>query len=280
MRPELGFGLVALGVGAFALALGACKKDEPPAYPAQVQPSTPYYGATAPNPGAPGGVPQPQAPTPMVRPALGLPCASDLDMQCPFGRCIAGRCGGCASATDCKSYAQCWPTWIGNACLPGSAAAPAPAPTLSPTSSPAPTPSPLPQAPNAPATTSDPFQNARALCLTRVNDYRARTGLPPLTRNQPAESCADSQAASDGQAGVAHGAFMRCRESAQNECPHWSGTLEDVVERCLAMMFAEGPGSGAAHGHYVNMTDPNYHSLSCGISATAGNIWMVQDFYR
>ena len=71
-----------------ALLALSCKREEepPPAYP---QP------APAPIP-APGGVPAPTAaaPTAGVAPAPGFSCASDQDAQCPFGRCLAGRCGG------------------------------------------------------------------------------------------------------------------------------------------------------------------------------------------
>jgi hypothetical protein len=53
-----------------------------------------------------------------------------------------------------------------------------------------------------------------------------------------------------------------------------------VVERCLAMMFAEGPGSGPAHGHYMNMTDTKYRGVACGFATLPnGELWVVQNFY-
>ena len=114
-----------------------------------------------------------------------------------------------------------------------------------------------------------------------MNDYRARVGVGPMSQRTDKESCADNQARSDARSRTAHGAFGQCRESAQNECPAWSGSLDVVVERCLAMMFAEGPGSGPEHGHYVNMTDREYRSAACGIfSGSDGEIWMVHDFFR
>jgi hypothetical protein len=46
------------------------------------------------------------------------------------------------------------------------------------------------------------------------------------------------------------------------------------------MMFAEGPGTGASHGHYVNMTDAKYRGVSCGITALPdGKLWIIQNFY-
>jgi hypothetical protein len=117
--------------------------------------------------------------------------------------------------------------------------------------------------------------------VARINDYRARVGAGPVSQRADKESCADNQARSDAQSRTAHGAFGQCRESAQNECPGWSGSLDVVVERCLAMMFAEGPGAGPEHGHYVNMTDRNVRGAACGIfTGSDGEIWMVHDFFR
>jgi hypothetical protein len=46
------------------------------------------------------------------------------------------------------------------------------------------------------------------------------------------------------------------------------------------MMFAEGPGAGPAHGHYVNMTDTKYRGVACGITTLPnGQLWVVQNFY-
>ena len=65
-----------------------------------------------------------------------------------------------------------------------------------------------------------------------------------MQRRADVEPCADAAAQSDAQARTVHGAFGRCRENAQNECPAWSGALDTVIDQCLDMMFAEGPGSG------------------------------------
>ena len=65
-------------------------------------------------------------------------------------------------------------------------------------------------------------------------------------------------------------------------CPGWPGPLEQVIDRCLAQMFAEGPGPfSGGHGHYLNIVDPKFHGVSCGFgTAPNGKIWLVQDFYR
>jgi len=265
------------------LTLGACKQEDEarPVYP-EPQPLPPV-GAT-PQPGvvanpAPGGVPVPSSPSaPALPPAFGFFCATDNDAQCPFGRCIAGRCGGCSSLADCKPNTQCVPSFVGQVCLPASAPrSPASAPTPTPASPPPPIPIPLRTPTPAPASS---LEAARQLCVQRTNEYRARVGIAPLARRPDAEACGDAQARSDGASRTAHGAFSQCRERAQNECPGWDGTPEDVVNRCLAMMFAEGPGSGPSHGHYMNMTDRQYRGVSCGFATQPnGELWVVQDFF-
>jgi len=134
---------------------------------------------------------------------------------------------------------------------------------------------------DATATSSTGGGNASAqLCVDTINQYRSSLGLPPYARWTEAEECADSEARSDSQTGEAHGAFPQCGESAQNECPHWPGPPESVVAPCLQQMFDEGPGNYADHGHYINMTNRQYKSVSCGFYVTAsGSVWVIQDFY-
>jgi hypothetical protein len=154
--------------------------------------------------------------------------------------------------------------------------APAPAPgPATPAPAPAPAPPPVAAPTPAPAAAS-PFERARQLCVTRTNDYRARVGRASLSRRADADPCGDAQARSDAASQTAHGAFGQCRERAQNECPAWDGTPEDVIDRCLAMMFAEGPGGP----HYVNITDAKYHGVACSIvQVSSGALWVVQNFY-
>jgi uncharacterized protein YkwD len=118
-----------------------------------------------------------------------------------------------------------------------------------------------------------------AACVQRINDFRATIDLPPLGRWEDAEACADGQARSDSETGTAHGAFGKCGESAQNECPGW-GSVDETVSGCLQMMWDEGPGDDyAAHGHYINMTNAAYTEVACGFYVTPdGPVWAVQDF--
>ena len=125
----------------------------------------------------------------------------------------------------------------------------------------------------------DPYASYRRRCVDKINQYRASEGKPAYARWTSAESCADSEAQSDSETGTAHGAFPRCGERAQNECPGW-GSLDQIIDGCLDMMWAEGPGEPfSEHGHYINMSSASYTEVACGFYVTAsGRVWAVQDF--
>ncbi len=138
---------------------------------------------------------------------------------------------------------------------------PSPARTVTPT----PTPEP-----------NDPAQ----LCVDEINRHRASIGLGPLTRWTAEETCVDGQSQHDSQTGTAHSAFGQCGEWAQNECPGWPGPPAAMIPQCLQAMWNEGPGQDfATHGHYINMTNPNYSKVACGFFVTgSGAVWAAQDF--
>jgi hypothetical protein len=112
------------------------------------------------------------------------------------------------------------------------------------------------------------------LCVAEVNRYRATLALAPLARWTDAEGCANAQARSDSESGTAHGAFGKCGERAQNECPGWSGAPSKVIVDCLRSMWDEGPGGG----HHDNMAGSSQR-VACGFYVTpAGKVWAVQDY--
>jgi hypothetical protein len=293
MNSKLPAPLLFLFVGMLSASLslfGACKRDSSnqPRYPQQNAPTSgPWAGAgsggaypsqgsnpqtgspQAPMPNSPSAPSAPapatpSAPAPGAAPAPGFACTSDADLQCPFAHCLNARCGGCSSDADCKPFAACLTTPLGAACVPSNRTT-SPPPTASP--SPAPTPAPAPTPPPAPPI-PDRFAAARARCVQRTNELRAKV-------------CADGQAARDANAKTPHGAFGQCGENAQNECPAFSGTPDTIVDRCLQMMFAEGPGDGPQHGHYVNLTNAAYRSVACGFHvASDGSVWLTQNLYR
>jgi hypothetical protein len=130
-----------------------------------------------------------------------------------------------------------------------------------------------------PGDRTDALSGERISCVDRINGFRATLDLAPLGRWRDIEACADSQAEQDSKSGHPHGAFGDCGEMAQNECPGW-GSLDDIIEGCLQAMWDEGPGADFnAHGHYINMSNPDYTRVACGFYTTAdGQVWAVQDF--
>ena len=120
---------------------------------------------------------------------------------------------------------------------------------------------------------------AAALCVDTINQYRATLGLAAYARWTDAEGCADGQSQADAVSGIPHSAFGRCLETAQNECPGWSGTATSIIGGCLGVMWAEGPGADfSIHGHYINMSSTSYTKVACGFFTTAsGQVWAAQD---
>jgi hypothetical protein len=138
---------------------------------------------------------------------------------------------------------------------------------------------------------SDPYTEYRQQCIHRINYYRSSVGMGMLTRNLTKEACVDSECQSDAASGAAHGAFGKCGESAQDECPGW-GSLISIVTGCLQQMWDEGPpptgtpcGGGTTcyqqHGHYINMTGSSYTRVACGFFVgTGGKVQAIQNFWR
>jgi len=138
---------------------------------------------------------------------------------------------------------------------------------------------PLPNcAPEALESTGDLAQD----CVNRVNQLRWECQcLPPLERWTEGEACASQQAEYDSVNGT-HAGFRDkiCSPSgAQNECPGYSSTGQ-VISLCLQQMWDEGPGEWPAHGHYINMTNPDHSAVACGFYETDSNkAWSVQNFH-
>jgi len=120
-------------------------------------------------------------------------------------------------------------------------------------------------------------------CVDRINQLRWECQcLPPLQRWSAAEGCANQHAEYDSTQGPHAGFVDRiCSPGgwAQNECPGWA-SVGQVVSGCLQAMWNEGPGPwGPDHGHYLNMTNPDYSMVACGFYETgSGDVWAVQNF--
>lgn len=134
-------------------------------------------------------------------------------------------------------------------------------------------------APTPPSSTGDPHQD----CVLRINQFRAECQcLPPLSRWTGGEDCADRMAEADHDSGQAHGGANQglCEWGyGQNECPGW-GSVDDVIDGCLQMMWDEGPGSNFwAHGHYLHMASTELTHVACGFYSGGNGTWAVQNFY-
>ncbi len=150
-----------------------------------------------------------------------------------------------------------------------------------------PTPVPTPTRTATPVATRTPTPaptggngDASALCVEIINQYRASIGRAALTRWSVAEGCVEAQGFADAASGRPHSAFGQCGEWAQNECPGWPGPPDQMIDNCLAVMWAEGPGEPySAHGHYINMANPGYTKVACGFAVMPdGRVWAIQDF--
>jgi|GEM_PF-2701477 len=149
----------------------------------------------------------------------------------------------------------------------------------------------------------------RDVCVSEINMYRATLTdrmLKPITRATPEqEECSEKGAKMDGDTMSAHGAARAgvCSAlglSSENTCPGWPvggrggmATIADALKNCLKAMWAEGEppvpvaecqkdyqGCFLAHGHYLNMSDPNIASVACSFykMMDGRSYWMNQDF--
>src|SRR5207248_577083 len=112
----------------------------------------------------------------------------------------------------------------------------------------------------------------------------------------------------DALANAPHSSAGMCFKTApyvdagQNTCPSvrvggfGASTLQDGLKQCLDSMWNEGPppagttlqqceadtspgGCFLSHGHYINMTQMMYKSVSCGFYMKSdGTYWANQDY--
>jgi hypothetical protein len=50
------------------------------------------------------------------------------------------------------------------------------------------------------------------------------------------------------------------------------------IDQIQAAMFAEGPGQGEAHGHYMNMMNSQFTRLGVGLLEINGSLYLTNDF--
>lgn len=148
-----------------------------------------------------------------------------------------------------------------------------------------------------PASTGDIVQD----CVNRINQFRTQCAcMTPLARWTDGEACANQDAKNDGMMMSAHAGAMAniCPwGEAQDECPGYP-TNGSIIDQCLQQMWSEGPPPAGttiaqcespamqatcyeAHGHFINMSNPNVTKVACGFyTLPSGGIWAAQNFSR
>lgn len=119
-------------------------------------------------------------------------------------------------------------------------------------------------------------------CVRWLNEYRWQCQrLPPLTRWNAGESCADQQAQYDHERNAPHAGFQAnvggCSARGQNEAPGWPEA--QLLPGMLRMMWQEVDTPSGEQGHYLNMSNRTYTSVACGIyAASPSDATSVQNF--
>jgi len=146
------------------------------------------------------------------------------------------------------------------------------------------------------STGSSAIDQARIICIDKINQLRATENLPPYTRWMSAEACVDQEATKDEQTMMPHGAWISgaypCNGNAQNEClgqgvagiaqclqQMWDERLQSNCTGCDACRGAYTPNcpncdyygmQGPECGHYVNMSALWLSQAACGFSSLGG----------
>lgn len=53
---------------------------------------------------------------------------------------------------------------------------------------------------------------------------------------------------------------------------------EQQITQIMAAMYAEGPGTGSAHGHYENMMSTSFTRVGVGLVEVSGKLYLTNDF--
>ena len=140
----------------------------------------------------------------------------------------------------------------------------------------------------------------REECLKLANEYRATENVTPLVlADDSIQYCTIQQAAADMEENKAHGHSRMCGIGAQNSGPNfstsWKKNATETAKGFIKMMWEDEKAlvtSGVRDpnkdedyqyiGHYLNMRNPDYKKLSCGIALSDDGKkgWFNMNFYR
>ena len=147
-------------------------------------------------------------------------------------------------------------------------------------------------------TNFDQFQRHN---LNVVNAYRAKKGVAPLKLSASLSSFALAGSkelekdhsphahfiAAAKSGALWHDGFKTTAGENQGDPHGWPELVsgdetknEDAqIDAIQKMMYAEGPGTGEAHGHYENMMNAKFHRLGVGLArASGGKLYLTNDF--
>lgn len=155
---------------------------------------------------------------------------------------------------------------------------------------------PSPDASTPPQSGFDQFQNYN---LQLVNTYRATLSVAPLVLDQTLCTFALAGSTELTQDHTPHqhfinagndgtlwtSGFVSAAAENQGDPNGWTVLATDAttnemdqIQAIQAAMFAEGPGSGEAHGHYTNMMNAEYTRLGVGLVEVSNSLYLTNDF--
>jgi hypothetical protein len=146
---------------------------------------------------------------------------------------------------------------------------------------------------SADAAPSDGFDAFQHHNLDVINQYRAGGGVAPLVLDQ--QLCTFALAGSQelSQDHMPHQHFIKAGKNGtlwtsgfksnagenQGDPNGWPKAPEMMqIDQIQAAMYAEGPGAGPAHGHYMNMMNPDFKRLGVGLLEVQGKLYLTNDF--
>lgn len=134
--------------------------------------------------------------------------------------------------------------------------------------------------------------------LDVINFYRASKGIAALKIDTQLNTFAQAGSVQLSQDHIAHNHFKQAGTSlfskgfntmaAENQGdPNGWPVLNATdakknqqlqIDAIQKAMFNEGPGAGAAHGHYTNMMNPKYKRVGVGLYSVNNKLYLTNDF--
>jgi uncharacterized protein YkwD len=143
------------------------------------------------------------------------------------------------------------------------------------------------------------FDSFQLRNLADINAYRATKNLAPIALDKQLSTFAMAGSVMLSQDHSPHHHFIIAGNdgtlwnagfqggAAENQGdPHgWTKLSSDPVmnemkqiDAIQKAMFDEGPGTGEAHGHYMNMMNPSYHRVGVGLLMVGDSLYLTNDF--